>query len=104
MLGDIFTETPDAPVNNVAQAGPLTGLDDRHTNLVRKLIDKVTWTEEEMQSLCNELGLMISGAIETINEWAFEIYDEALVDEYNGFEVTTDIAEQIIVKLAEESL
>ena len=47
---------------------------------------------------------MTSGAIETINEWAFEIYDEGLVDEYDGFEVDSDIARKITEKFAKEIL
>ena len=38
---------------------------------------------------------MVDGALETINEWAFAAYDEALLDEYEGYDVSLDIANAV---------
>ncbi len=80
----------------------LVGLDTRHTNLVKALIVQEHWTEEAFQDLCSRSGLLASGAIEDINEWAFDTYDEALLDEYKGYEVAPYIAAELKKKLEEE--
>ena len=99
VLGEIFSETPDNDAEELAQPSLLDGLDEKHTRLVQCLLAKEAWTEDEVQELCNELGLMVSGAIETINEWSFEVYNEGLIDEYEGFEVVADSAKLIKKKL-----
>ena len=104
VLGDIFTEIPDEPKKDELQTSVLKGLDEKHTSLVRTIIERETWTESEMQALCDERSLMISGAIETINEWSFENYEEGLVDEYNGYEIATEIANQLKEIFAKESI
>ena len=104
VLGDIFTEISDEPQKDDLQTGALKGLDEKHTILLTTIIERETWTEDEMQTLCNERGLMISGAIETINEWTFENCDEGLIDEYNGYEISTDTANKLKEILAKESL
>jgi hypothetical protein len=30
-----------------------------------------------------------------VNEWAFEFYDQALLDEYDGYDITAEIAVQL---------
>ncbi len=36
------------------------------------LINKDEWSREDIHAFCSKSGLMVSGAIETINDWAFE--------------------------------
>ena len=45
---------------------------------------------------------MPSGALEAINEWAFETHDEALLDEYDGYDVSPEIADAVKQKLEGE--
>lgn len=45
---------------------------------------------------------MASGALEAVNEWAFENYDEALLEEYDGYDVSPDIAEAVKEKMNAE--
>ena len=42
--------------------------------------------------MCERHGLLPDGALETINEWAFNTYDEALLEEYDGIEVSPEVA------------
>ena len=37
---------------------------------------------------------------EAINEWAFEKFDEALLDEYDGYDVSQDIADALRAEMA----
>lgn len=102
VLGEIFTEDSVYEQESKPTAGMLDGLDEKHTKLVETLIDRVQWTEEELEELCAQMGLMVSGAIEAVNEWTFNVYDEALVEEYEVFEISIDTAEQIRKKMTEE--
>lgn len=99
VLGEIFDETPE---DFESPSTLLTGLDEKHTALVRALIDQKQWSEEEFQALCSHLGLFVSGAMEVINEWAFEVYNEAILEEYDGYEVLPNIAEALREKFEGE--
>jgi len=93
VLGEIFVdaeEPGDAPV--APGSTVLKGLDDKHAALVRDLVGRGHWTEEDFDRLCADRKLLSAGALEAINEWAYETYDEALLDEYDGYDVAPDIA------------
>ena len=55
-----------------------------------------------LETICASNGLMASGALEVVNEWAFETYDEALLDEYDGYDVSPEIAEAVKEKMSAE--
>ncbi len=73
----------------------LAGLDAKHTALIREVITRQHWSDEEFSELVARHGLMVAGALETINEWAFAAHDEALLDEYEGYDVSLDIANAV---------
>lgn len=100
VLGQIF-KTEDELDDGRGPRGStlLTGLDLKHGALVLDLVGQEHWTEEAFAQLCTQHGLMASGALESVNEWAFEIYDEALLDEYDGYDVSSDIADAVKQKL-----
>ena len=35
---------------------------------------------------------MESGALETLNEWAFQRYGDMLIEEYEGYDINPDVA------------
>lgn len=85
ILGAVFTDNdsdpsepeqkePDDPENQ-----SIAGLDVPHSSLVRHLAKQPSWHRYEFDELTNRLGLMPAGAIETINEIAFEIGGAPLV-------------------------
>ncbi len=82
-------ETPkqtDTAVLNEAQDD---GLDSAHRQLYQTLIQKEVWSRDEVAEMCKALNLMLSGAIETINDWSFDRIDEAVIEEDS--EITVDI-------------
>jgi len=96
VLADIFTMDPQEDEEDEAVLrSPLAGLDEKHTALIREVISRPHWTEEEFSEMAARHGLMVAGALETINEWAFGAYDEALLDEYEGYDVSPDIADAL---------
>lgn len=78
----------------------IAGLDPKHSMLVEQIIQREHWTDEEFSELVSNQGLMPSGALEVINEWAFEKFDEALLDQYDGYDVSPDIAEALKADIA----
>ena len=64
----------------------------KHAGLVVEIIERQHWSEEEFLKLSGRHELMPSGTLEALNEWAFEKYDEALLDEYDGYDVSPNIS------------
>ena len=58
-----------------------TGIDKQHYALFESLIRKDKWTREEVEALCRDSGLMVGGALETINDWSFDKVDVAVLEE-----------------------
>ena len=103
VLGEIFSTDEDVrdeatPAHAVPSS--IAGLDPKHSMLVEQIIQRDHWTEEEFSEIVSKQGLMPSGALEVVNEWAFEKFDEALLDQYDGYDVSPDIAEALKTKIA----
>ncbi len=82
MLADIFAENEPAPeMPKQAGEGPLAGLDTEHATLLTKLLASTEWTRQEFDAAATKIGLMPHGAMEALNEWAFDRYGDALVED-----------------------
>lgn len=82
MLADIFVEDePPAPVAEAAGEGTFAGLDAQHAALLTKLLSRADWPRAEFNGAASEAGLMPGGAMETINEWAFDQLGDAVLDD-----------------------
>lgn len=101
MLGAIFVE--DEPVDESDDSAidstvveEETGIDKPHYALFESLIRKDKWTREEVEALCRDSGLMVSGALETINDWSFDKVDTAVLEEDgDAIYVDQEIVEKI---------
>lgn len=94
-LGAIFDASkfgaqPQAPVEP-----DLPGLDSKHVALACLLAERERWTEEEIEQLCERFALPAAGALEAINEWAYEVHGEALLDECDGYEIAEGVADKL---------
>jgi len=104
MLGAIFVEeeaeaqvphtSTDAPVTTELEED-LEGLDAAHGSLYRALVAKEQWSRAEVETLCSDLGLMIDGAIEAINDWSFDRADAAVFDADDNIYVDLEIVEEL---------
>jgi len=103
VLGQIFRTEEDAEEGRGPSVSSLVvGLDAKHGALVMDLVVQEHWTQDAFEQLCTKHEMMASGALEAVNEWAFETYDEALLDEYDGYDVSSDIADAVKQKLEGE--
>ena len=95
VLGKIFDGTEDDQNREGVQEMLVLGLDAKHAAFVREIVSKNHWIEVAFQDLCSRYSLMASGAMEVINEWAFDTFGDALLDEHDGYEVNADIADAL---------
>ena len=101
MLGAIFVE--NEPIgesdNSATESNAVeeeTGIDKQHYSLFESLIRKDKWTRDEVEALCRNSGLMVSGALETINDWSFDKVDTSVLEEYgDAIYVDQEIVEEI---------
>jgi len=101
LLSNIFQEeTPPREVteadteSDVAMEG-LLGLDEQHSALARLLLTRVEWRREELNDAAADLDLMIDGALETLNEAAFDKHDVPFVDGDNPVVVNPELLEKL---------
>ena len=102
VLESIFTDEDllDEPeietgADRKAHNGSLAAVDPQYQRLYEKLITRETWTAEEMEALCAGLQLMTDGAVETINDWAFEQVGAPLIEDGSSVHIDIEIAEEI---------
>ena len=104
LLSKIFSEeadstpalaasTPEPELEEEANA-PL-GLDQDHCALLRLLLSRPEWTRAELEDAAADLDLMLDGAMEQINEAAFEAFDEPLFEGEDPISVNTKLLEKI---------
>ena len=75
---DAITVPPSQPRAN---GSLFAGLDGGHAELVEYLELKGEITREEFEARAKALKLLPDGAIETINEWSFDHFDEPLLED-----------------------
>ena len=102
VLESIFAEDdvldePETEMETEAQipVEVIPGLDTKYRNLYEKLITKEKWSPEEMERLCENLQLMTEGAVEAINDWAFDNVDAPLIDDGSTVYIDLEVAEEI---------
>lgn len=101
-LSEIFNEPtdvedtlPEDVEDEHSLSNALAGLDAVHSKFAIELVQREFWSTNEFHSLAQQHGLLSAGGLETLNEWAFDKFDDALVEEYDGYEINQDIAELI---------
>jgi tellurite resistance protein len=85
LLSEIFIEetpskaTPSSAKSAEAQQG-FPGLDACHSELLSEVLRHQSWSWPEFEAKARTLKLMPEGALETINDWAFDRFDEPLLE------------------------
>jgi tellurite resistance protein len=85
LLSDIFSDevTPPTPPPP-AVSGHITaldGLDEPHSELVELLELRGSMTRSEFERRAKEMRLLPDGAIERINDWSFDRFDEPFIED-----------------------
>ncbi|NUT50532.1 MAG: hypothetical protein HOV94_24970 [Saccharothrix sp.] len=96
LLADVFDDEPEeaapplpAPVVAVDLVG---SLDAAHSNLLRELAARSSWSRADFDDLCAEVALLPEGALDVLNEAAVEAVDEPVVEDDGDQLVINDYA------------
>lgn len=81
-----LSEPPAAVVERDGSAR-FPGLKPDHARLLMALREREEWTRAEFEALAREMGLMPEGAIETINDWAFDTLEEAVIEDSDSLTI-----------------
>lgn len=103
ILGDVFNESDphqidasektrahDEVPHTSEEPSALTGfpgLEQRHASLLAEICTHDVVDQATFAGLAQKHGLFPSGAMETINEWAFERFEEPLLDDGDPIEI-----------------
>jgi hypothetical protein len=78
-----------------AQADAIAALDKAHQSFFNRLVQQETWERSSLHEVCRELGLMVDGALEVLNEWAFERANAPLIDDGDPVYVDVNLGKEI---------
>lgn len=92
---ELEPEVEVEPESNATTTEAPLGLDESHAALLRLLLSRLTWTRAELEDAAADLDLMLDGALEQINEAAFDTFDEPLLEGDDPITVNVDLIETI---------
>ena len=108
LLGSIFVEEEqervpptvgaagDDPSSSTSASGPpVRGLNAVHSTFVRSLASRTSWSRAEVEAHATGLGLLTDGALETVNEAAFDSCGNALWIGDDPIEIDGDVMKEL---------
>jgi uncharacterized tellurite resistance protein B-like protein len=87
--GDI--KVGPAEASAIQGAPTILGLDQEHSDLLTVLLSRSHWSRAEFLELCTDKSLMPDGAIERINEAAFEKFGQPMIEGDESLEVASQL-------------
>jgi uncharacterized tellurite resistance protein B-like protein len=101
-LAEIFADD-DAVADTVSPSDPpvmvvsgRTGLDPPHTALLERLSAQAAWTRSELEAFAAELGLLPDGAVEALNDAAYEVAGEPLCEGADPIDINHYALEEML--------
>jgi uncharacterized tellurite resistance protein B-like protein len=98
LLGSIFIDddqAPSAPPPATANM-PLAGLDGPHSELLRTLAARASWSRGELEAECAGLSLLPDGALDTLNEAAYDAVGDPFADGDDPIDINRDVAQEML--------
>lgn len=78
--GDTPSEADRETAADAAKGDLIGGLDAAHSGLLRQLATRESWDSGEFETLARSFHLMPDGALDVLNEAAFEVAEEPLIE------------------------
>lgn len=69
-------------------------LPQRYHAFLEKAVTQTTWDADQLESLARENGQMLGGAVDAINEWSYEKFEDWLIEEGSEYQIHAEILEQ----------
>jgi hypothetical protein len=101
VLAEIFVEEepqPPRPLGANDASNPLSDLDTALAAFVTKLTTKAEWSRAEFDGAARDAGLMPDGCLEAINEWAFDHFDEALIEDGEIMAINVSLLDMMAIQ------
>jgi uncharacterized tellurite resistance protein B-like protein len=96
MLDPTLADEPQASRVLPANDPRFDALDARFHEMLAQLIGRQVWQRPEFNSLARSCNLMPSGALDAVNDWACELFDDPIVVEQGDrFEIQTHLLETL---------
>jgi uncharacterized tellurite resistance protein B-like protein len=104
LLAGIFIEEVSAPQRSVVHtAAPVLesvpyfkGLDMAHSELLASILGSGSMARSALEDRARSLRLLPEGAIETINEWAFDVFEEPALEGEDSVAVVDHIRTELL--------
>lgn len=71
-------------------------LDAAHNALAKALLDNDSWTRADLQTIADSLGLMLDGALESLNDAAYDAFNGPLTEGDDPIDIYPDTKEQLL--------
>jgi hypothetical protein len=109
LLASIFTGAGDEEQATVVSTSQLTelkgpkgtdpssilGLDTALSNFTRKLMEHTRWSRSELLAVARDLGLMLDGALESINEASYDVHDLPFSEGDDPVDINPDVLNKL---------
>ncbi len=86
---------PQLPEEREDEAPSILGLDARHSAFAQLLLSRPHWSRAELLDVAADMELMLDGALEHINEAAFESFDLPLMEGEDPLEVNVEVVKRL---------
>lgn len=104
LLAGIFTDQEEAEPQRSSAPGPLgleqaggvAGLSEGESEFVAALAKRGSWSREEVEELAARHQLMVDGALEAVNEAAFELCGGPLSEGDEPIDIDPEIAKEML--------
>lgn len=91
LLADAHAQTAES----VESSSDILGLDLEHSAFVRLLVSRTEWSRSELEAAASDMELMLDGALEQINDMAFDRFNMPVTEGDDPVEINADILEEL---------
>lgn len=100
LLSEIFDDEADSVETPFDKAPSdvlrVAGLDDRHSAVLRELAGSTELSRDHFDAVCDRLGVLSDGAIEVLNDAAFETIGYLLIEGDDPLEIDSAALEEML--------
>nr|WP_283939751.1 TerB N-terminal domain-containing protein [Pseudomonas sp. R3.Fl] len=103
LLAQVFVDEqvvePEEPAVEEEVSGDTTlwNLDAEHSAFLRLLVSRSEWSRDELEAAAADMELMLDGALEHVNDAAFDLFDMPVTEGEEPVEINPEIREQLTV-------
>ncbi|NHN68240.1 Tellurite resistance protein TerB [Pseudomonas sp. NFACC09-4] len=89
------SKSDSAESTETSHGASVYGLDIDHSALLRLLVGRKEWSRAELEDAAADLDLMLDGALEQINDMAFDRFDMPLCEGDDPIEINPEILKEL---------